>query len=52
MPNEMKNNLIKRITEDYPKWALKRLKILKNNHKKIKFPNNIGKSIKIKKPIF
>ena len=45
-------NLIKRISEDYPDWALKRLKILKNNHKKIKFPNNIGISIKIKKPIF
>ena len=44
-------NLKKRKTENYPKWALKRLNQLKNDHKDIKFPVNIGVSIKIKEPI-
>ena len=44
-------NLKKRKTENYPKWALKRLSQLKKDHKEIQFPNNIGLSIKIKNPI-
>ena len=44
-------NLKKRKTENYPKWALKRLTQLKKDHKKIQFPKNIGLSIKIKDPI-
>ena len=44
-------NLIKRKTENYSKWVLKRLTQLKNDHKDIQFPGNIGHSIKIKDPI-
>ena len=44
-------NLKKRKTENYSKWVLKRLKQLKNDHKNIQFPENIGLSIKIKDPI-
>ena len=42
-------NLIKRKTEYYPKWALKRLNIMRENHKNIKLPKNIGFTISIKK---
>ena len=44
-------NLKKRKTENYSKWVLKRLKQLKNDHKDIQFPENVGLSIKIKDPI-
>ena len=44
-------NLKKRKTENYPKWALKRLSQLKNDHKEVRFPKNVGLSIKIKNPI-
>ena len=44
-------NLKKRKTENYSKWVVKRLKQLKNDHKNIQFPENIGLSIKIKNPI-
>ncbi len=42
-------NLIKRKTETYPNWAIKRLTLMKENHKKIKLPQNIGRKILIKK---
>ena len=41
-------NLLKRKTEVYPDWALKRLKLMKNNHKNIKLPQNLGRKILIK----
>ena len=44
-------NLKKRKTENYSKWVVKRLKQLKNDHKDIQFPENVGLSIKIKDPI-
>ena len=44
-------NLQKRKTENSSKWVLKRLKQLKNDHKDIQFPENVGLSIKIKDPI-
>ena len=44
-------NLQKRKTENYSEWVLKRLKQLKNDHKDIQFPENIGLSIKINDPI-
>ena len=44
-------NLKKRKTENYSEWVLKRLKQLKNDHKDIQFPENIGLSIKINDPI-
>ena len=42
-------NLIKRKTENYPDWALERLTLMKDNHKTIKLPKNIGRKILIKK---
>ena len=41
-------NLLKRKTEPYPDWAIKRLKLMKENHKNIKLPKNIGRKILIK----
>ena len=42
-------NLIKRRTQTYPNCASKRLTLMKENHKKIKLPQNIGRKILIKK---
>ena len=42
-------NLIKRKTEPYPNWAIKRLMLMKENHKNVKLPPNVGRKILIKK---
>ena len=42
-------NLKKRKTESYPNWAIKRLRLMKENHKKINLSQNIGRKILIKK---
>ncbi len=41
-------NLQKRKTEAYPDWAIKRLTLMKENHKNYKLPINIGRKILIK----
>ena len=42
-------NLIRRKTEPYPNWAIKRLMLMKQNHKNVKLPPNVGRKILIKK---
>ena len=42
-------NLKKRKTEVYPDWAIKRLRLMKENHKNIKPPENVGRKISINK---
>ncbi len=42
-------NLSKRKTEFYPEWAIKRLTLMKKNHKPLELPKNIGKKIIIRK---